>query len=99
VGLVKRARDFLGKSLQWHDRLAKSGSDSDVAQALMEMVRGGSVVVIPEKPMGSVGAKGASKNDDPSFRRVSDYDAPKYKSCKERYRAQLEKMNANPIPW
>lgn len=99
AGLLKRVREFLGKNFHWHDRLAKSGSDSDVVQALMEMVRGGSVVVIPEKPMRSGGATGASKNADPSFRRVSDYDVPKYKATKERYQAQLEKMNADPIPW
>jgi hypothetical protein len=97
--LVKQVRQFLGKNFYWHDRLAKGGPDSEVVQTLMEMVRGGSVVVIPEQPARSGGVTGASTNAEPSFRGVSDYDPPKYASIKERYRAQLEKVNANPIPW
>jgi len=46
--LVKRVRAFLGRNFHWHDRLVKSGADLDVVQALKEMVRGDSVVVIPE---------------------------------------------------
>src|ERR1700677_2094465 len=47
-GLVKRVRQFLGANFYWHDRLSKSGSNLDVMQTLRDMVRGGSVVVIPE---------------------------------------------------
>ena len=56
--LVKRVRAFLGKNFHWHDRLVKSGADLDVVQTLKEMVRGDSVVVIPEDAMrgGSVGS-------------------------------------------
>ncbi|WP_075645378.1 hypothetical protein [Caballeronia mineralivorans] len=68
AALVKQVREFLGNNFHWHDRLAKSGPDSDVVQALMEMVRGGSVVVIPEKPRHTGGATGTSKNAEPSFR-------------------------------
>jgi hypothetical protein len=58
VELVKRMRAFLGKNFHWHDRLVKSGADLDVVQTLKEMVRGDSVVVIPEDAMrgGSVGS-------------------------------------------
>jgi hypothetical protein len=58
--LVKRVRAFLGKNFHWHDRLVKSGTDLDVVQTLREMVRGDSVVVIPEDAMkgGSVPASG-----------------------------------------
>jgi hypothetical protein len=48
AGLVKRVRQFLGANFYWHDRLSKSGSDLEVMQTLRDMVRGGSVVVIPE---------------------------------------------------
>ncbi|WP_254067571.1 hypothetical protein [Burkholderia sp. L27(2015)] len=51
VELVKRVRGFLGKNFHWHDRLVKSGADLDVVQTLNEMVRGDSVVVIPEDAM------------------------------------------------
>ena len=53
--LVKRVRVFLGENFHWHERLAKGGADLDVVQTLMDMVRGGSVVVIPEKPVFSGG--------------------------------------------
>jgi len=49
--LVKRVRAFLGKNFHWHDRLVKSGADLDVVQAIKDMVRGDSVVVIPEDAM------------------------------------------------
>jgi hypothetical protein len=49
--LLKRVRAFLGKNFHWHDRLVKSGTDLDVVQTLREMVRGDSVVVIPEDAM------------------------------------------------
>lgn len=65
----------------------------------MEMVRGGSVVVIPEKPMRSGGVTGLSKNAEPSLRGGSDDELPKYVSISDRYRKQLEKMNFNPMPW
>lgn len=43
--LVRRVRAFLGENFHWHDRLAKSGSDFEVVEALMDMVRGESVVL------------------------------------------------------
>ena len=46
--LVRRVRQFLGENFHWHDRLAKSGTDLNVVQTLQDMVRGGSVVVMPE---------------------------------------------------
>lgn len=49
--LVKRVRAFLGENFHWHDRLVKDGTDLHVVQTLMDMVRGGSVAVIPEKPI------------------------------------------------
>ncbi|TDV13900.1 hypothetical protein [Paraburkholderia caballeronis] len=48
AALVQRVRQFLGKNFHWHAELAKSGSDLEVVQMLHEMVRGGSIVVIPE---------------------------------------------------
>jgi hypothetical protein len=53
AGLVKRVRQFLGAHFHWHDRLSKSGSNLEVMQTLRDMVRGGSVVVIPETVVGS----------------------------------------------
>jgi hypothetical protein len=53
--LVQRVRQFFGENFHWHDRLAKSGSDLEVVQTLHEMVRGGSIVVIPEEPVRSGG--------------------------------------------
>ena len=57
AGLVKRVRQFLGDNFHWHDRLSKSGSNLEVMQTLRDMVRGGSVVVIPETAVsGAVGS-------------------------------------------
>ncbi|CAE6745407.1 MULTISPECIES: hypothetical protein [Paraburkholderia] len=57
VGLVARVRQFLGANFHWHDRLVAKGSDLEVVQVLHDMVRGGSVVVIAERPV-SVGSAG-----------------------------------------
>lgn len=46
AGLVRRVREFLGANFHWHDRLAKSGTDIEVVEVLMSMVRGDSVLVI-----------------------------------------------------
>ena len=60
AALVQRVRQFLGKNFHWHAELAKSGSDLEVVQMLHEMVRGGSIVVIPEQPRYSDGGFGIS---------------------------------------
>lgn len=57
--LVARVRGFLGANFHWHDRLANKGSDLEVIQVLHDMVRGGSVLVIPENPPSS-GSAGVS---------------------------------------
>ncbi|MFM0605812.1 hypothetical protein PQR05_14905 [Paraburkholderia sediminicola] len=57
VALVGRVRQFLGVNFHWHDRLVTKGSDLEVVQVLRDMVRGGSIVVIAERPaaVGRVG--------------------------------------------
>lgn len=50
AGLVQRVRGFLAANFHWHERLAQSGSDLEVVQTLMSMVRGESVAVIAEDP-------------------------------------------------
>jgi hypothetical protein len=98
--LVKRVRVFLRENFHWHDRLATSGGDLSVVQTLMDMVRGGSVVVIPEKPILSGGIAWPSKKPaSSSFWGVEDYDPPRYASVKERYLAQIAELQANETPW
>jgi hypothetical protein len=99
--LVKRVRAFLGENFHWHDRLAKSGADLHVVQTLMDMVRGGSVVVIPEKPVFSGGgiAWPPKKPTPSSFWGVENYDPPRYASVQERYLAQIAELQATETPW
>ena len=79
--LVKRVRAFLGENFHWHDRLVKDGTDLHVVQTLMDMVRGGSVVVIPEKPIFGGGiAWPPKKPASSSFWGVENYDPPRYAS-------------------
>jgi hypothetical protein len=93
--LVKRVRQFLGNNFHWHDRLAKSGSDVDVVQTLFDMVRGGSIVVIADQPVHSGCIEcSPKKSASSSFWGVSNYNETPYVSVKDRYRAQLERMNA-----
>jgi hypothetical protein len=101
AALVKRVRVFLGENFHWHERLARTGADIDVVQALMDMVRGGSVVVIPEKPIFGGGgiAWPPKKPASSSFWGVENYDPPRYASVKERYLAQIEELQANETPW
>jgi hypothetical protein len=97
--LVKRVRTFLGDNFHWHDRLARSGADLRVVQTLMDMVRGGSVVVIPEKPIFSGGGARPKNPATSSFWGVENYDPPRYVSVEERYLAQIEELQANETPW
>ena len=99
--LVKRVRAFLGENFHWHDRLAKSGADLHVVQTLMDMVRGGSVVVIPEKPVFNGGgiAWPPKKPTPSSFWGVENYDPPRYASVQERYLAQIAELQATETPW
>ena len=70
--------------------LPRSGTDLDVVQTLMDMVRGGSVVVIPEKPIFSGGGIAwPPKKSASSFWGVENYDPPRYASVQERYLAQI----------
>ncbi|MGV2289869.1 hypothetical protein AAHK20_14245 [Trinickia sp. YCB016] len=94
VDLVKRIRAFLGENFHWHDRLSKSGTDLEVVDTLFEMVRGGSVIVIPEDAPrgGSIGAPAASAQS--SFWGVENYDDTPFVSLKDRYLAQLERLHA-----
>ncbi|SAL36230.1 hypothetical protein [Caballeronia humi] len=98
--LVKRVRVFLSENFHWHGRLANSGTDLDVVETLMDMVRGGCVVVIPEKPVSNYGLARAPHNDaTTSFWGVEDYDPPRYASVQEQYEAQLAEWQANETPW
>jgi hypothetical protein len=92
--LVQRVRIFLGENFHWHDRLAKSGADLEVVETLFAMVRGGSVIVIPEEPprSGSIGAPTTQAKS--SFWGVENYGETPFVSLKDRYLAQLERMNA-----
>ena len=94
VDLVKRVRAFLGENFNWHDRLSKSGTDLEVVETLFEMVRSGSVIVIPEDaPRGSsIGVPQAQAKS--SFWGVERYGETPFVSVKDRYLAQLERMNA-----
>ena len=90
AALVKRVRAFLGENFHWHERLAKNGTDLDVVQTLMDMVRGGSVVVIPEKPVFSGGGIAwPPQRPQSSFWGVENFDPPRYASVQERYLAQI----------
>jgi hypothetical protein len=99
AALVQRVRVFLGENFHWHKRLAKDGTDLDVVKTLMDMVRGGSVVVIPEKPVFSDGGARPPQKAAASFWGVENYDPPRYASVQERYMAQIEELQANETPW
>ena len=86
AGLASRARAFIKENFHWHERLAKCGTDLDVVQTLMDMVGGGSVVVIPEKPL-VTGVGGAStKAGSSSFWGVEDYDRLAMQACRNSIR-------------
>ncbi|SAL44543.1 hypothetical protein [Caballeronia humi] len=96
--LVKRVRLFLRANFHWHERLANSGTDLDVVETLMDMVRGGSVLVVPEDAPVSAGLPAASPAAS-SFWGVENYDPPRYASVQEQYQAQLADWEANATPW
>lgn len=52
AALVARVRQFLDANFHWHRRLTKNGTAQEVVQTLHDMVRGGSVIVSPEKAPG-----------------------------------------------
>lgn len=99
--LVKRVRTFLRENFHWHDRLARSGTDRDVVQTLMNMVHGGSVVVIAERQAYSDGGIACTPSNAAatSFWGVEDYDPPRYASVQERYAAQFAELQATETPW
>ncbi|SAL37897.1 hypothetical protein [Caballeronia telluris] len=97
--LVKRVRRFLRENFHWHARLAERGSDLEVTQTLMVMVRGGSVAVIPEEPMRSCGIGCTLKQADSSLRDVENYGETPYASVTDRYQAQLERIDAERPTW
>jgi len=102
AALVDRVRLFLGTNFPWHERLARCGSDLEVLQMLQSMVRsnGSAVVVIPENLQRSAGTGSASaKKSASSFWGRDDYDAELMVGTAERYRAQLERINAEGPSW
>jgi hypothetical protein len=98
-GLVQRVRAFLSENFHWHDRLSESGTDLEVVETLFAMVRGGSVIVIPEDSPrgGSIGTPTAQAQS--SFWGVENYGETPFVSVKDRYIAQLERMNAEQPTW
>lgn len=100
AALVTRVRQFLADNFHWHDRLAKTGADLEVVQMLLDMVRGGSVVVVPEEPRYSGGLTWPPKKpESSSFWGVANYDETPFVSVKERYQAQLERIAADAPTW
>lgn len=99
--LVQRVREFLGANFHWHGRLAQFGLSREVIETLMSMVRGGSVVVLPEKsPNGGSGrAWPPRKAASSSFWGVDNYDKTPYVSVGARYRAQLERIESERTTW
>ncbi|EIM99594.1 hypothetical protein [Paraburkholderia hospita] len=100
--LVGRVRQFLGANIPWHDRLARSGSDLEVVQMLQSMVRSGvsAVVVIPEElPSGGRVEDVSTRPSASSFWGRTDYDAELDVPLADRYRTQLERMNAGGPTW
>jgi hypothetical protein len=99
--LVARVRRYLGENFHWHERLAQSGSDLEVVQMLQDMVRGGSIVVVPEKPItGGAGRSWPpSKPASTSFWGVEDYDKELDVPVMTRYRAQLLQRLAERPSW
>lgn len=101
VDLVARVREFLGENFHWHERLAQSGSDLEVVQMLQDMVRGGSIVVLPEKPISGGAALlwPPSKPASTSFWGVEDYDKELDVPVMTRYREQLLQRLAERPSW
>lgn len=97
AGLVKRVRAFLQKNFPWHERLAKNGTALDVVLTLHAMVRGGSVVVLPERLLGS--AQCSPHRPASSFWGAVSEDETPFVSVADRYRAQLKQMNADAPTW
>ncbi|TDV13842.1 hypothetical protein [Paraburkholderia caballeronis] len=99
VGLVQRVRQFLGNNFHWHDRLTTSGTDREVIDTLMSMVRGGSIVVIPEEPLDAGVATLPAKASSSSFWGVDSYDVAPVVSVASRYQSQLERLAAEHTAW
>lgn len=102
AALVARVRKFLGANFPWHERLARSGSGLEVVRMLQSMVRSGasSVVVIPEDSLGGGSVAAAStRSPASSFWGRADYDAELDVPLADRYRTQLERMNAGGPTW
>src|SRR5262249_31780042 len=98
--LVERVRRFLGGNFYWHERLAKVGAALEVIETLQDMVRGGSVVVIPEPTPPVAGlAWPPRKPQASSFWGVDNYDAALDVPVMDRYRAQLVRLEAERTPW
>ncbi len=98
--LVERVREFLDDNFHWHERLARSGSAFAVVETLQDMVRGGSVVVIPERapPVAGI-AWPPRKPAVSSSWGVDNYDAALDMPVMERYRAQLARIQAERTTW
>ncbi|BCZ78448.1 hypothetical protein [Paraburkholderia terrae] len=102
AALVRRVRRFLGNNFHWHDRLARSGSDLEVVQMLQRMLRShvSAIVVIPENTSLDGNSSTASvKSVASSFWGCVDYEAELDVPLADRYRAQLERMNASALTW
>jgi hypothetical protein len=100
--LVERVRRFLHENFHWHERLAKTGSALEVVQTLQDMVRGGSVVVIPEPATPVAGLAWPPRDPAPavsSFWGVDNYDAALDVPVMERYRAQRLRFEAERTTW
>jgi len=96
ASLVGRIRQFLGGNFHWHERLARSGSDLEVVEMLQYMVRGGSIVVIPQEHARGDGGASVCEKPRSSFWGADQYSHIFEMSVADRYRAQLqlETMNA-----
>jgi hypothetical protein len=100
--LVGRVRRFLQENFHWQERLAKTGSALEVVQTLQDMVRGGSVVVIPERTTPAAGLAWPPRDPAPavsSFWGVENYDAALDVPVMQRYRAQLARIEAERTTW
>jgi hypothetical protein len=100
--LVERVRHFLRDNFHWQERLAKTGSALEVVQTLQDMVRGGSVVVIPERATPAAGLAWPPRDPAPAaslFWGVENYDAALDVPVMERYRAQRLRFEAERTTW
>lgn len=97
--LIDRVRLFFRESFHWHDRFATSGSDLELMQTLFDMVRGGSIAVVPEQPQRTGGITWPPRKPESLFWGVENYDETPFVPLKERYLAQLKRMNAGRPTW